>query len=78
MSDCGIMSRRAAEKAIERGEIEINGIKAKIGDKIDEANDAVTYRGVLRQNAATPTVANVSMEFIMSLSCCSASIRSSC
>ena len=45
LSDCGVMSRRAAEKAIERGEIEINGIKAQIGDKIDENGDAVTYLG---------------------------------
>lgn len=39
------MSRRAAEKAIDRGEIEINGIKAQLGDKVDENSDAVTYRG---------------------------------
>lgn len=44
-SDCGIMSRRAAEKAILNGEVAVNGHPALIGDQIDPARDIVTYRG---------------------------------
>ncbi len=47
VSDCGLMSRRAAEKEIEAGHFRVNGIKATIGQKIDPANDAVEYKGKL-------------------------------
>lgn len=45
ISDAGIMSRRAAEKAIEAGEITVNGEKATIGMKVDTENDTVAYKG---------------------------------
>jgi 23S rRNA pseudouridine2604 synthase len=45
LSDMGIMSRRAAEKEIERGNVTVNGIRAKVGDKIDPANDALLLNG---------------------------------
>ncbi|MBQ4137280.1 MAG: rRNA pseudouridine synthase [Clostridia bacterium] len=45
ISDCGIMSRRAAEREIELGNIKINGEIALIGQKIDPARDTVTYKG---------------------------------
>ncbi len=45
VSDCGLMSRRAAEKEIEAGHFAINGVKAKLGDRTDPAKDKVTYRG---------------------------------
>lgn len=44
-SDCGILSRRAAEKEIEAGHVTVNGIPARIGDKVDPRTDTVTYRG---------------------------------
>ena len=33
-TDCGVMSRRAADAAIERGEVKVNGVVACLGDKI--------------------------------------------
>ena len=44
-SDCGIMSRRAAEAAIEAGEVTVNGRPAALGDKITPERDVVTYQG---------------------------------
>ena len=45
ISDAGIMSRRAAEKAILAGEITVNGTPAEIGMKITVGKDIVKYRG---------------------------------
>ena len=39
------MSRRAAEKAIESGEIRVNGEKVEVGRKIVAGVDTVTYKG---------------------------------
>ena len=44
-TDMGIMSRRASEKVIEAGNVKINGITAKLGDKVDPENDTVVYNG---------------------------------
>lgn len=44
-TDCGVMSRRAAEAAIERGEIKVNGIPATLGQKVIPGRDRVTWRG---------------------------------
>lgn len=44
-SDCGILSRRAAEAEISAGRVLINGIPAVLGDKIDPTKDTVEYRG---------------------------------
>ncbi|MEG1742570.1 MAG: pseudouridine synthase [Clostridia bacterium] len=46
VSDCGLMSRRAAEKEILNGFFTINGEIAKIGEKIDPKADIVKYKGV--------------------------------
>ena len=46
ISDCGVMSRRAAEKAIEAGEILVNGEVATLGTKIDPRRDKILCRGV--------------------------------
>ena len=40
-----IMSRRNAEKVIEAGNVKINGVIAKVGDKVDPENDTVTFNG---------------------------------
>ena len=45
IADAGIMSRRAAEIEIEKGNVSVNGHVAEIGAKIDPAKDTVTYRG---------------------------------
>ena len=44
-SDCGLMSRRAAEAAIERGEVALNGHPAHLGDSLNPSKDIVTYKG---------------------------------
>ena len=45
IADSGLMSRRAAEDEIERGNVSINGHVAIIGQKIDPKSDVVTYKG---------------------------------
>lgn len=45
IADAGLMSRRAAEEAIKRGEIKVNGERAEIGMKIDPERDTVEYKG---------------------------------
>ena len=45
ISDCGVMSRRAAEKAIEAGEVLVNGEVATIGTKVDPRRDKVLCQG---------------------------------
>ncbi len=44
-SECGILSRRAAEEAIRQGLIKVNGVTAEIGADIDPKHDTVEYRG---------------------------------
>lgn len=44
-TDCGIMSRRAAEEEIRRGFVTVNGHVAEIGTKVDPVRDIVTYKG---------------------------------
>ena len=44
-TDCGVMSRRAAEAEIEKGSIKVNGIPAVLGQKIDPERDLVEYNG---------------------------------
>ena len=54
-TDCGILSRRAAEAAIRAGEVRVNGTPAEIGQKIDPVHDTVEYRGKpLSWQAASP------------------------
>ena len=44
-TDCGVLSRRAAEKEIEAGMVRVNGERAVTGQKIDPEHDLVEYRG---------------------------------
>ncbi len=44
-TDCGILSRRAAEAEIAAGKVKVNGEIAEIGQKIDPENDVVEYKG---------------------------------
>ena len=45
LADAGIMSRRAAEEAVKRGEVKVNGETAELGMKIDPESDKVQYKG---------------------------------
>lgn len=44
-TDCGVLSRRAAEEEIRRGTVTVNGIQAEVGQKIDPDTDVVEYKG---------------------------------
>ena len=44
-TDCGVMSRRAADEAVQRGEVKINGETAVLGQKVTPGVDTVTWRG---------------------------------
>lgn len=44
-TDCGILSRRAAETEIAAGNVLVNGRPAAVGTKIVPGEDTVTYRG---------------------------------
>lgn len=58
-TDCGILSRRAAEAEIAAGHVRVNGALAEIGQKIDPEADEILYRGkpvVQERNRQTLTV----------------------
>ena len=44
-TDCGVLSRRAAEEEIKAGKVRVNGVIAQLGDKIDPQNDTIEYKG---------------------------------
>lgn len=44
-TDCGILSRRAAEKEITDGKVKVNGDVAYLGQRIDPYTDVVEYKG---------------------------------
>ncbi len=44
-TDCGLLSRRAAEAEIAAGRVKVNGVVAEIGQKIVPGVDEVVYRG---------------------------------
>ena len=45
IADSGLMSRRAAEKEIDMGNVSVNGHVASLGTKVDPRNDHITYKG---------------------------------
>ena len=45
VAECGFMSRRAAEKEIQAGNITVNGEAVEVGRVIDPARDKVRYKG---------------------------------
>ena len=50
-TDCGIMSRRAAEAEIAAGKVKVNGQIAEVGRKIDPERDTVEYKGkIIKKN----------------------------
>ncbi len=44
-TDCGVLSRRAAEEEIRAGRVQVNGATATIGQKIAPGVDVVLFRG---------------------------------
>lgn len=44
-SDCGVMSRRAAEEEIKKGLVKVNGATAELGTRICPDTDTVEYKG---------------------------------
>lgn len=44
-TDCGVMSRRAAEEEIKQGKVSVNGHVAELGEKVDPEVDEVVWRG---------------------------------
>lgn len=70
-SDCGLMSRRAAEAAIEAGEVTLNGHPAHLGDSLNPAKDIVTYKGapvVQKKREHTYIMLNKPRGYITSMS----------
>lgn len=57
-TDCGVLSRRAAEREIEAGHVKVNGNIAKLGDKVDPNKDKVVWngRGVVLKRGEPKTV----------------------
>lgn len=44
-SDAGVMSRRAAEREIEAGNVKVNGETVYLGDRADPESDTITWNG---------------------------------
>ena len=44
-TDCGVLSRRAAEEAIQAGLVRVNGTIAELGMRVDPEHDVIEYRG---------------------------------
>jgi len=44
-TDCGVLSRRAAEEEIKNGNVKVNGHTASLGDKVDPSKDIVIWNG---------------------------------
>ncbi len=44
-TDCGVLSRRAAEEEIRRGAVTVNGVPAEVGQKVNPDTDVVEYKG---------------------------------
>ncbi len=45
LSECGVLSRRAAEAEISAGRVNVNGLPASLGDKIDPETDEIVWKG---------------------------------
>lgn len=52
LAECGVDSRRGAEKMIAAGMVKVNGVPAQIGDSIDPRKDRVTVDGRQVQRAS--------------------------
>ena len=52
-TDCGLLSRRAAEEEIKAGRVKVNGEPALLGMRIDPDRDVVEYGGRILRPAAS-------------------------
>ena len=52
-TDCGVLSRRAAEEEIRAGRVSVNGATATVGQQIDPEIDVVVWRGKRIRPTAT-------------------------
>lgn len=73
ISECGIMSRRAAENEIIKGNITVNGVAASLGDKVDPEIDEVYFKnkkisGVVGDNRFTYIMLNKPAGYVTTLS----------
>ena len=72
ISDCGIMSRRAAEAEIAAGKVKVNGRTAEIGQKINPEKDTVEIGGKplrsRRKNTYTYVMLNKPRGYLSSVS----------
>ena len=70
ISDKGVMSRRAAEKEIDLGNITVNGIVASLGDKMDPLVDVLLWKGkpIEEQNKKYYILLNKPTGYITSMS----------
>lgn len=55
-TDCGVLSRRAAEKEIADGKVTVNGAVALLGDRIDPRRDEIKYNGKVVKKQTDETV----------------------
>ena len=55
-TDCGVMSRRAAEEEIKMGRVTVNGNVAELGEKIDPETDEVIYKGKIIKGEANAKI----------------------
>ena len=53
-TDCGLLSRRAAEAEIAAGRVKVNGAVAEVGQKIDPESDTVEYKGKVVKGSEKP------------------------
>jgi 23S rRNA pseudouridine2605 synthase len=70
-SDCGVMSRRAAEEEIKKGKVKVNGCVAELGLRIDPEIDVVEYGGrriVAKRSERTYILLNKPRGFVTTLS----------
>ena len=72
ISDCGIMSRRAAEAEIAAGKVKVNGKVAETGQKIDPEKDKVEIGGkplrIQRKSTYTYVMLNKPRGYLSSVS----------
>lgn len=70
-TDCGVMSRRAAEEEISAGNVTVNGIVAQLGMKVDPDADVVLWNGSEIKNGAqhrTYIMLNKPMGYVTTMS----------
>lgn len=70
LAESGVASRRKSEELIDQGKVKVNGVVAKIGDKIDPKRDTVTVSGkkIIKQKNFKYIMLNKPRGFITTMS----------